>query len=554
MTRNIFRSILCTTLLLLLIACTGIVGILFQKTRDIQKNQLRTELKLVAVGVEKEGLPYLQSLSPLPTRLTWINASGTVLYDSSVTANHMENHLNREEILEALQTGMGESTRYSQTLTRETLYAATKLSDGSILRISIAFSTIPVLLLGFIEPLFLLLLLTCLLSLWMAKRLSHRIVEPLNHINFESPLSNETYDELAPFLTRMDQQRQEILEQKQALLKQKNEFEIIIHSLSEGLILLDSKGKILHLNPAATEFFSLPNPVGKHLTDLERAPQWERGIRSANQGEEVSFVVERLNRVYQIYLHAIEQEASCNRMVLLLFDITDRIRAEHNRHTFTANVSHELKTPLQTIMGSAELLENGLIQPEDQPRFIQHIRQEAKRLISMIEDVIRLSQLEDERLPEAETIEISTLIQTVLQTLTPLAQSRSVTLEFDGAPLHWTGVAKLLQEILYNLCTNAIQYNTVGGQVRVTLTRENETAKLTIADTGIGIPQEHQAHIFERFYRVDSSRSQKTGGTGLGLSIVKHAVQKLGGKLTLQSKPQQGTTICLTWPLHPPLL
>ena len=462
----------------------------------------------------------------------------------------MENHAQRQEVQQALATGEGESSRYSATLLQKTVYYAKRLPDGTVLRLSAVRVTAGVLVLNMLQPILLVLAAALILSGVLASRLARRITEPLNRLDLEHPLENETYEELAPLLRRMEHQRRQIDRQMDELRRRSEEFEQITGSMSEGLVLLDEAGVILSINPAARRLLdAAENCVGQDLLTVDRDVALSDALRQAAEQGHSEFRGQRNGREYQFDVTRIQSEGRTAGTVLLVFDVTERAFAERNRREFTANVSHELKTPLQGIIGSAELLENGLVKQEDVPRFIGHIRSEAQRLVTLIGDIIRLSQLDEGEPMPAEPVELLALAREAAESLQSAAAARNVTVTVEGEPVELTGVRRLLYEIVFNLCDNAIKYNTDGGRVQVTVTKENETAAVTVRDTGIGIPPDQQDRVFERFYRVDKSHSKASGGTGLGLSIVKHAVQYHHGAIHLQSEVGKGTEIRVTFPV-----
>lgn len=447
-------------------------------------------------------------------------------------------------------TGEGESSRYSDTLLQKTVYYAKRLPDGTVLRLSAIRVTTGVLVLNMLQPILLVLAAALILSGVLASRLAQRITEPLNRLDLEHPLENDTYEELAPLLRRMEHQRRQIDRQMDELRRRSEEFEQITGSMNEGLVLLDEAGVILSINPAARRLLdAAENCVGQDLLTVDRDVALSDALRQAAEQGHSEFRGQRNGREYQFDVTRIQSEGRMAGTVLLVFDVTERAFAERNRREFTANVSHELKTPLQGIIGSAELLENGLVKQEDVPRFIGHIRSEAQRLVTLIGDIIRLSQLDEGEPMPAEPVELLALAREAAESLQSAAAARNVTIAVEGEPVELTGVRRLLYEIVFNLCDNAIKYNTDGGRVQVTVTKENETAAVTVRDTGIGIPPDQQDRVFERFYRVDKSHSKASGGTGLGLSIVKHAVQYHHGAIHLQSEVGKGTEIRVTFPL-----
>ena len=549
MTRKIFLSIMAAAAVVLLCSVLIIMGCLYDYFGGVQERQLEDELALAQTGVECSGKTYLKALEGESYRLTWIAPSGEVLFDSQADESSMENHAQREEVRQALESGEGQSSRYSSTLLEKTIYYAKKLTDGSILRISISRATAGVLVMGMLQPMLVVLAATLILALVLAKRISARIVAPLNRLDLEKPLENDTYEELSPLLTRINQQRRQIDAQLRTLQQKKDEFDQITASMNESLVLMNEKGTVLSINPAARALFHAePDCVGQDFLTVERSHEISCAIRRALEEGHAELRVERGGREYQLDISRIESEGTVIGAVLLAFDVTEQAFAERNRREFTANVSHELKTPLQSIMGSAELIENGLVKQEDMPRFVGHIRTEAARLVTLIEDIIRLSQLDEGGELPFEPVDLKKLAEEASASLASAAAEKQVTIRVHGDDRQITTVRRLASEIIYNLCDNAVKYNREGGSVDVTIDGTAHGAVVTVQDTGIGIPPEHQSRVFERFYRVDKSHSRQSGGTGLGLSIVKHAVQYLGGRIELESQPGKGTTMRVHFP------
>jgi len=549
MTKRIFRATLLVGVAVLIASLALVMGVLYSYFGRVQESQLRDELSLAAVGVEKNGTDYLRALQSHQYRITWVRADGTVVYDTQADAETMENHAQRQEIQQALAAGEGESSRYSSTLLQKTVYYAQRLPDGTVLRLSAVRVTAGVLVLNMLQPILLVLAAALILSGVLAGRLARRITEPLNRLDLEHPLENDTYEELAPLLRRMEHQRRQIDRQMGELRQRSEEFDQITGSMNEGLVLLDEAGAILSINPAARRLLDADGDcVGQDFLTVDRDVTMSDALRQAAEQGHSEFRGERNGREYQFDVTRIQTEGRTAGTVLLVFDVTERAFAERNRREFTANVSHELKTPLQGIIGSAELLENGMVKQEDVPRFVGHIRAEAQRLVTLIGDIIRLSQLDEGEPMPTEPVELLAVAREVAENLRSAAKTRNVTVEVTGTPATVSGVRRLLYEIVLNLCDNAIKYNTEGGRVEVEVAQDGGTAAVTVRDTGIGIPPEHQSRVFERFYRVDKSHSKASGGTGLGLSIVKHAVQYHHGVIQLKSEVGKGTEIRVTFP------
>lgn len=549
MTKKIFQSILLVAGAVLLASLLIIMGFLYDYFGGVEENQLRDELSLAAAAVEDGGTDYLSQLTADRYRLTWIATDGSVLYDTRTDAESLENHASRAEVSQALATGTGESTRYSSTLMEKTMYYAQRLADGTVLRISISRATVGMIAVGMIQPLLIVLIVALILSGLLARRLSRRIVDPLNSLDLEHPLDNDAYEELSPLLKRIHRQHVEIQTQLRELHERTDEFTQVTGSMREGLVLLDEHGDILSINAAAQALFGADAQcVGRDFLTIERSHEISAAIQAAVADGHSEVRAERAGRVYQFDISRITSDGKFLGTVILAFDITEQEFAERNRREFTANVSHELKTPLQGIIGSAELIENGMVKPDDLPRFVGHIHAEAARLVTLIDDIIRLSQLDEGDAMPTEPVDLLAVSQEAAENLQDAAAARGVTVGVTGQPAVIPGVRRLIYEIVYNLCDNAIKYNRDGGRVDVTVAADADGSSITVADTGIGIAPEHQGRVFERFYRVDKSHSKASGGTGLGLSIVKHAVQYHHGRIELESTPGTGTTIRVVFP------
>lgn len=533
----------------LLASMVFIFGVLYEYFTGIQKKQLDDELQLAAHAVEMDGKNYLSSLSADRYRLTWIDSSGSVIFDTVTDENTMENHADRTEVMLALENGYGSDSRYSSTLLEKTIYSARRLDDGTVLRISVSSTTIGMLAFGMLQPIFIVLVIALILSAVLAKQISKNIVKPLCSLDLENPLENDTYEELSPLLNRLNQQRRQIDLQIRELQQKKDEFAQITGSMKEGLVLINEKGTVISINQAAIDIFGADKScVGKDFLIIEHSHDMNNAVKHAFESGHSIYRTERCGREYQFDISRIESDNKVVGAVVLAFDITEQAFAEQNRREFTANVSHELKTPLQSIMGSAELIENGLVKPEDMPRFVGHIRKESARLVALIEDIIRLSQLDEGSEFPLEPIDLLNLSNDAADSLKSAADANNVTVTVSGDHAVLTGVRRLLTETIYNLCDNAIKYNKPGGYVNVEVSDLGSKVSVKVSDSGIGIPPEHQSRVFERFYRVDKSHSRESGGTGLGLSIVKHAVQYMNGTIDLHSSVGSGTEITLTFP------
>ena len=551
MTKKIFKSILIVAGTVLLASIVIIMGCLYEYFSNIQKDKLADELDIAASAVELYGTDYLKNIDSERYRITWIQADGKVIYDTQAGADSMENHADRQEVKQALAEGEGSSSRYSDTLMEKTSYYARLLDDGSVLRVSTTYATAGLLVLGMLQPILVVLIAALVLSGILARRISKRIVEPMNSIDLDRPLENDTYEELSPLLNRINQQHKEIEMQMRYLKQRTDEFTQITESMKEGLILLDNKGNVLSINEAAQNILETDSScIGQNFLSIERSRSINHAIAKAFEDGHSEEYAEYAGREYQIDISRIESDGDIVGAVLLAFDITEQQNAQRNRREFTANVSHELKTPLQGIIGSAELIENGMVKPEDMPRFTGHIRKEASRLVTLIEDIIRLSQLDEGRQMPSEQVDLFELADEVKSVLEGACEAKHINMKLMGEHVSIDGVKRLLYEIIYNLCDNAVKYNNEGGIADIDISSDEKNAYITVRDSGIGIPQDQQERVFERFYRVDKSHSKESGGTGLGLSIVKHAVSYHNGTVSMKSEPGNGTEIRVALPLN----
>ena len=554
MTKRIFAAILLVTVTVLLLSAAAISVVFYGDFEAQFFNSLKSEAHTIAVAVER-GLPvqdYLTALEPAQVtdlRLTWVAADGSVLYDSDADAAAMENHLAREEIAEALQNGYGDSTRDSATISKKTIYYACRLTDGTVLRVSGTQDSVLGVLLNALRPAVFVLLAAVLLALLLSYRVSKRVVRPLNALDLENPQAVETYDELTPLLEKISTQNRQIHAQMEQLRRSQEEFAAVTGHMSEGLLVIDTKMRLLFCNASATRLLHIAQRDGQSLLEVNRSAPFREAAQDALRGSHVQESLTLDGRIYQLVANPAYDGQTLTGAVLLLLDVTERADRERLRREFTANVSHELRTPLTSISGFAELIREGLAKPEDVPRFAGRICSEAQRLLTLIEDILRLSQLDEgDAVGEKTPQRLDELANAVVQQLAPVAQRQGITLTADTAPCEVMGVRRILEELIYNLCDNAVKYNRPQGTVKVTAKTVDGCPTLIVADTGIGIAKAEQERVFERFYRVDKSHSRAIGGTGLGLSIVKHAAAFHGAQLTLGSEPGQGTTITLRFP------
>ncbi len=552
MTKRIFRIIFVSALCAAVLASGFIMLTLYQSYTRQLEDRLKVEAGylMYAMAREKDEAAYFNGFYS-DNRVTLVAPDGAVLYDSTADAAHMENHLNRPEIQAALTGGSGQTHRYSDTLSQETVYFAVRTDDGNVLRLSSSQSSVLGLLVRLL-PLFLLILLgVSVVSLLLARVMAGRIVSPINHLNLDQPLENDVYDELSPLLSRMQRQKEELEKRLQELTENRREFAAVTAHMREGMVLLSGSGDVLSINESAAEIFGVSPKayVGRPILSVNRSVALESVVERSLRGESAEAELKMGERTYQLIGNPVEPSGGARGTVILALDVTDRESAERSRREFTANVSHELKTPLTSITGYAEIMKNGTARPDDMRDFAARIYDEANRLIALVEDVMKLSRLDEKaRLPEKGKVDLMALSEGVARRLMPLAERREVSITASGERAEISGYEKILEEMIYNLCDNAIKYNVKGGSVAVIVKKEGGGAILTVRDTGIGIPPEHHARVFERFYRVDHSHARETGGTGLGLSIVKHSAAVHGATVSLDSQVGKGTSIIISFP------
>ena len=548
MTSRIFRTIL-AVVLLVLVLCMGLTTwILYTSFEDNLVTELKSELAYISQGILLGGTDYLSALPASSSRITWVAADGTVLFDSQADASLLENHSGREEIAEALSGYEGESYRYSETLSEKTIYYAKRLSDGTVLRVSGTQASVLSLLWQLLQPLLIVALGAALLSGVLASKLSRRIVAPINNLDLEHPEACESYDELAPLFHKLQHQQKEIQDRITALRHSQNELSAITENMNEGLILLGSDETVISLNASAARVFLADQDKirGQNLIALNRSEQLSLVAEQALAGKPASSILNMRGRSYALYASPVPEQRAA---VLLVLDVTEKQQAEELRREFSANVSHELKTPLTSISGYAEIIRDGLVDPADVPEFAGRIYAEANRLLALIRDIIRLSSLDEGAIGnQKEPVDLLSLCAGVCSRMQETAEKANVTLRVEGSTANLFGVRAILDEMVFNLCDNAIKYNKPGGSVTVSVRPLEDAVLLRVVDTGIGIPPELREKVFERFYRVDKSHSKQTGGTGLGLSIVKHGAAYHKASITVTDGPEGGTCIEIRFP------
>ncbi len=546
MTRRIFRAVCTAALTVFVVTMVLIFGALYSYFSGVQQKQLSNETALAVQGAEQMGADFFEGLPISGYRITWISADGTVLYDSASDSGAMENHLERKEIQEALASGHGESSRYSATLMVRSLYCAQRLTDGTILRLSVAHGSVLLMVLGMLQPIILIVAVAAILAFVLASRLSKRIVAPMNRLNLDEPLENDGYEELTPLLRRIYSQQQQLALQSANLRQKKQELHTIIGNMEEGMVLLDAANRVISMNRAAEVLLNVsPMHGGRNMLELTANRELQEAVQTAAAGTSCTRQTRLQGKTVQISAAPVQTERAVSGTAIVLFDITQQEQAEQRRREFTANVSHELKTPLQSISGYSELLMCGIAKAEDVQPFSEKIHSEAKRLMALVEDIINLSHLDEGGTDLRWTdVELYAAARQVVQRLEEITAQKEITLSLEGETSVVRAVPELVQTMLYNLCDNAIKYNRPGGSVTVAV----HDHTVTVRDTGIGIPPEHLDRIFERFYRVDKSHSKEVGGTGLGLSIVKHASLIQNAKIEVESTVDSGTEIRVTFP------
>ncbi len=554
MKKRIFLTVFATALITVLVSLILLVGVTYRYINEDTRDQLMAQLDYLSQAVDDEGLTYLSQLENNSYRITWIAADGAVLFDNRNNISRMENHADRQEFIDAKAHGVSEIERESETMTTRLMYVAEELSDGSVLRIATNDISIGGVAWMLAVPSILLILCISLMAWFVARKLSRALVEPLNTLDLDHPLAGEAYDELVPLLSRIEQQHREIADQRVQLGQQRNEFQTVIDNMREGLVLLNQSGRILLINRSGRNLM-------KAMAEEDDLAAGEEIITSRNSvvdslldkaydGKTSSATIIINSRSYEIHASPVESDEGIHGAVLFYVDVTEKVEAEQLRREFSANVSHELKTPLHSISGCAELMLSGIVKEEDKPRFLKQIYDEAQHMVSLIENIIKISRLDEEAdaLP-VDKVDLYEIAQTVIEQLGNKAASRGIVMDLSGTHVTIKGVKTLLYEMIYNLCDNAIKYNVDDGAISVSVKKTKDAAVVKVKDTGVGISEDQQERIFERFYRIDKSHSRASGGTGLGLSIVKHAAIWHNATIKVKSKIGKGTTFIVRFPL-----
>ena len=550
MTKRIFKSIILASVIVLLASGGLTMGVLYNHFGNQLEEELRTEAEFLSIAVENEGMGAFDSIPSEAERITYIDTDGTVLFDNRSNADDMENHLDREEIREAMEDGSGMAVRESDTLSQRTLYYALRLADGTVLRVSSTQYSLPGLLGGLIQPLLIILILMLILAGFLASRLAKNIVNPLNRLDLDHPEENQTYEEVAPLLTKINRQQKSLQAEIADAKRQQEEFSIITDNMEEGFLVIDSHTEVLSYNSSALRLLGAREQDARQsVLALNRSESFQRTVEKVLGGQHVISNQEFQGITCQVAANPVFQEGKVTGAVILILDVTEKMKGEQMRREFTANVSHELKTPLTSISGFAEIINDGFVKPEDTKKFAGRIFKEAQRLITLVNDVIKISQLDEGKLPyEKEEVDLYEAVRETFLRIEDHAKAEGVHLYLYGPHIKSNTVKTILDEIIYNLCDNGIKYNKKGGSLTVTISQEGEKPVVTVEDTGIGISEEDQKRIFERFYRVDKSHSKAIGGTGLGLSIVKHGTMFLGADMKVESTLGEGSKFILILP------
>lgn len=549
MSKKIFRSSMLTVFLVLIATIALIMGVLFHFFEKQIQTELANEAGFLARAVENEGAGYFDGFDSTNNRVTLIDQNGTVLFDSEADARTLDNHADREEIKAAMEEGKGTSIRYSTTLTEKTVNYALRLSDGCILRVSTEQYTVITILLGMVQPVLVIMLVALILTMVFSSRVSKAIIEPINRLDLEVPENNDAYEELTPLLRKIADQKQTIEEQLSDAHKKQKEFSLITENMSEGFLVIDQDANLLTYNSSALKLLDITPPADRSVLMFCRTKEFRDVISDVLAGKRAESIMVREERSYSLLANPVFEEEAVIGAVIVILDVTESEKRDTLRREFTANVSHELKTPLTSISGFAELMKEGDVSEEHVIDFSKSIYDEAQRLITLVNDIIKLSELDEQSISfESEPVDLYELSREVIDRLENEAAKKSIALHLIGGSARIRGVRKILEEMLYNLCDNAIKYNNEGGTVDIIVNQTEDGVNVIVRDTGIGIPAAHQNRVFERFYRVDKSHSKKVGGTGLGLAIVKHGAMYHHAKISMESTVDVGTEVMLDFP------
>ena len=561
MKKRIYRNMCLVTLVAILFSAILTSFLYYQNLEKQMRQELVTEAKYLEAGMDLSGEYYLTNITKIMNssnrnRITWVAADGTVLFDNMADASTMENHKDRPEIQMALSSGSGRESRMSSTLSEQTFYYALRLEDGSVIRVANTTRSALAGSMAMLPALGGAAVLIMILSMILAERQTREIVKPINELDLDHPDSGRLYDELAPLVGKVERQQRTICQQMDTLRTKQREFTAITENMSEGFLVVGKQGEVASYNTSALKILDVEIPVPEERTpgslnilNFNRSPEFRTAVDEALAGHHHEENLKIGTRMYQIIANPVTEKQNVTGAVIVILDITEREEREDLRREFSANVSHELKTPLTSISGYAEIMKNGLVKPEDMKRFSENIYQEAQRMITLIGDIIKLSQLDENRVElEKQAVDLYPIAQSVVSRLKERASQAKVALEIRGEGQIIEGTSQILDEMIYNLCDNGIKYNKAGGHVKVTVGSRQGCPFVSVEDNGIGIPEEDQKRVFERFYRVDKSHSRQIGGTGLGLSIVKHGAIYHNAKVEMESTPGRGTSITIVFP------
>ncbi|MBQ8740038.1 MAG: histidine kinase [Clostridia bacterium] len=549
MDKKIFNSNFLTSLFVLLISFVLVFVVLFNHSQNQLLDELSNEAGYISYAVENEGVQYINNFKGDDKRITLVAADGTVLVDTSADERELDNHADRQEIKEAILNGSGTSTRFSDTMMKRTVYYAVRLSDGSVLRVSATQDSVFVLLLSLVYPLSIIIIVALVLSLIISHRVSKSIIKPINELDLDNPAGNESYEELTPLLKKISAQKRTIDKQIKAARQRQEEFRLITENMSEGLLVTDANANVLSYNKAALHLLEIDNiKNGGSVLLFNRTKGFRELVEKVLSGNRAEKEISHDSNIYNLIANPVYEGEKVIGAVIVIIDITESVHREQLRREFTSNVSHELKTPLTSISGFAEMMKSGGTPDDTVVDFSGSIYDEAQRLITLVTDIIKISELdENPSIFEKQNVDLYALSQNVIKSLKPLADKHNISLNLTGDTAYVLGTPKIVDEMIYNLCDNAIKYNKENGNVDIIITATDNKINLTVRDTGIGIPMSEQSRVFERFYRVDKSHSKQLGGTGLGLAIVKHAAAYTGAEINLESMENVGTSVTVSF-------
>ena len=548
MVNKIFRSNFFTSMLILLMSFCLIFGVLFSYFEAQMFTELESEAGYISYAVKNEGTDFIDNFNEKGKRITLVSSDGTVLADTKADAEELENHADRKEIADAIKTGKGTSSRYSDTLMQKTLYYAEKLDDGTILRVSTTQNSVVIILLGLLQPLIIIIVLALIISIFLSYRLSKAIIKPINELDLDNPAANETYEELTPLLKKISAQKKTISNQIKEAKQKQEEFKLITENMSEGLLVIDKDSNVLSYNQAAVRLLEISDVKSGSVLAFNRSKGFRSVIEKALSGERAENDIIQNENTYNLIANPVYESEKIIGAVIVIIDITESVKREQLRQEFTSNVSHELKTPLTSISGFAEMMKSGGTPDETVIDFSTSIYDEAQRLITLVSDIMKISELDEGAVPfEKESVDIFELSKDIVKRLAPIAEKRNISFSMIGYTAKVYGVRKILDEMIYNLCDNAIKYNKDNGNIDVIINQVGGKTSITVKDTGIGIPALEQSRVFERFYRVDKSHSKLVGGTGLGLAIVKHGAAYHNAEISLESTENKGTSVTISF-------